>query len=136
MGTHTPGACVPYQNSADHEIRKITKNTGSISISPEKATCCLIYDMKEKIINQNKNMPKLKYIFLSVFIGFILSCLLGDILYPFWRMHPEYKAFVLPFHLMSIPLFMLFIYYALIVSYKQKMRKNHIKSIQRTEYRR
>jgi hypothetical protein len=92
--------------------------------------------MKEKIINQNKNMPKLKYIFLSVFIGFILSCLLGDILYPFWRMHPEYKVFVLPFHLMSIPLFMLFIYYALIVSYKQKMRKNHIKSIQRTEHRR
>ena len=79
--------------------------------------------MKEEVTHQENAVPKEKYVMLSIAFGFIMTVPFADIIYAFFSIHNEYKIFAIPVLFISVPLFMFFIYYAMVISYKQKMKK-------------
>jgi hypothetical protein len=68
----------------------------------------------------DKDIPKGKFIIISLIASFLLGSLFANISLPFWISYPKYKSFATPMVLISFPVFYTFTYYALKITYKQK----------------
>ena len=91
--------------------------------------------MNEKNDKMSKEIPKGKYIIISVIVGLILWCYVPTITLSFWKAHPEYKPFRPLVFIVSLPVFCVSVYYALKISYnfrRWKREKDKFDEIDQT----